>query len=69
MYHSSKDNHIQRAEYFNRRAEEICFQLTNMDVIMRELRKLEFEINYGNYGTFLLRFFEIVSRQKIFTRM
>ena len=48
VYTSSKDNHIQRAEYFNRRAEDICHSLRSMNAVMRELRKLEFAINYGN---------------------
>ena len=47
VYKSDVNNHIQRAEYFNKVAEEAC-GTGRIEVVASRLRKVEFAINYGN---------------------
>merc|ERR1711939_1255794 len=49
VYEDKLDNHIQRAEYFNREAEKACRSLRDISKIMLALKKLEFAINYDCY--------------------
>ena len=50
VYKSDPKNSINRAEYFNRVAEEACASFSGhmkIEKVIRRLRKKEFEINYG----------------------